>query len=134
MGLWVFDRSGPYSSGEFDIHREPEIFINAIGGYAMMSNEELVLDTFIEHNGEDQHIPFTDDTTREKKEFQMEKNTFVKQRAIICRGTICYRTSDHETVVKFSWASDKRPLEAKYLNLAREKGVTGPASLLGTMK
>ncbi len=23
MELWVFDRSGPYSSGEFDIHKEP---------------------------------------------------------------------------------------------------------------
>lgn len=23
MELWVFDRSGPYSSGEFDIHEEP---------------------------------------------------------------------------------------------------------------
>lgn len=27
MELWVFDRSGPYSSGEFDIHKEPEQFI-----------------------------------------------------------------------------------------------------------
>ena len=27
MELWVFDRSGPYSSGEFDIHKEPEHFI-----------------------------------------------------------------------------------------------------------
>ncbi|KAL8740279.1 MAG: hypothetical protein Q9190_006997 [Brigantiaea leucoxantha] len=37
MELWVFDRSGPYSSGEFDIHEEPEKFIRTIAGYAMMS-------------------------------------------------------------------------------------------------
>lgn len=29
MELWVFDRSGPYSSGSFDIHSEPEKFIRA---------------------------------------------------------------------------------------------------------
>ena len=38
MELWVFDRSGPYSSGEFDIHEEPEKFIQAIAGYAMMDD------------------------------------------------------------------------------------------------
>ena len=134
MELWVFDRSGPYSSGEFDIHEEPEMFIVAIVGYAMMSNEELGLDTFIEHNGEDKLITFTDDTTGKKKEFQLEQNPFFKQRATVCRGTTCYRTSDQETVVKFSWTSDKRPSEAKFLNIARERGVTGLASLLGHHK
>lgn len=47
MELWVFDRSGPYSSGEFDIHKEPYKFICAIAGYLMMNNDELGLDTFI---------------------------------------------------------------------------------------
>ena len=41
--LWVFDRSGPYSSGESDIHEEPKKFIRAIAGYAMMDDEELGL-------------------------------------------------------------------------------------------
>lgn len=47
MELWVFDRSGCYSSGEFDINKEPEQFIRAIAGYTMMSDEELVLDTLL---------------------------------------------------------------------------------------
>ena len=46
MKLWGFDRSGPYSSGIFDIHKEPEQFIRAIAGYTTMSDEELGLDTF----------------------------------------------------------------------------------------
>ena len=43
IGLWVFDRSGPYSSGEFDIYEEPKKFIRAIAGYAVMDDEELGL-------------------------------------------------------------------------------------------
>ena len=39
MELWAFDRSGPYSSGEFDIHNEPMKFIKTITGYANMSDE-----------------------------------------------------------------------------------------------
>ena len=34
MRLWVFDRSGPYSSEKFDIDKEPERFIRAIVGEA----------------------------------------------------------------------------------------------------
>lgn len=45
MELWGFDRSGAFSSGEFDIHQEPEQFIQAIVGYSMMSHDELGLDT-----------------------------------------------------------------------------------------
>lgn len=97
----------------------------------MSSNEELGLDTFIEPNGEDQLITITDNMTGKKKELQLDQNPFVKQRAIVSRGTSCYRTSDQETVVKFSWTSDKRSPEAKYLNLARERGVTGLTSLFG---
>lgn len=36
----------PYSSGEFDIHEEPERFIKVVTGYANMSDAEFGLDTF----------------------------------------------------------------------------------------
>lgn len=54
--LWVFDRSGPYRSGIFNIHRKPEQFIRAIAGYTMLSDEELGLDTLTERDGENQFI------------------------------------------------------------------------------
>jgi hypothetical protein len=131
MELWVFDRSGPYSSGEFDIHKEPEQVIRAIAGYAMMSDEELGLDTFVERDGEDRFITITEDVTGKEKRLQLEPVPIVIQRAIVCRGTNCYRSKDSEYVVKFSWTSDKRPPEANHLRLAREKGVKGVAKLLG---
>ena len=48
MEQWVFDWSGPYGLGEFDIHQEPGRFIKAILGCANMSDTELGLDTYIE--------------------------------------------------------------------------------------
>lgn len=57
--------------------------------------------------------------------------TYTGRPQIVCRGTTCYRTADQASVVKFSWTSDKRPSEAKYLILARERGVTGVANLPG---
>ncbi|MCJ1251832.1 hypothetical protein MMC30_009070 [Trapelia coarctata] len=131
MELWVFDRSGPYSSGEFDIHEEPEQFIRAIAGYAMMSDEELGLDTFVERDGGDLFITITEDANGKEKRIQLERDPMVIQRAIVCRGTSCYRSKDGDHVVKFSWTSDKRPPEADHLRLAREKGVQGVAGLLG---
>ena len=131
MELWVFDRSGPYSSGAFDIHEKPEQFIQTIAGYTMMSDEELGLDTFVERNGEDEFITIPEDATGKEKMLWLEREPIVIQRAIVCRGTSCYRSKDLNHVIKFSWTSDKRPPEADHLRLARKKGVKGVASLLG---
>ena len=131
MELWVFDRSGPYSSGEFDIHKEPEKFIRAIAGYAMMDNEELGLDTFTELDDKGRFITISEDATGKENRMRLDEAPFVKQRAVVCQGTTCVRSSDQATVVKFSWTSDKRPPEADHLRLAREKGVEGIAKLIG---
>ncbi|KAA6409210.1 MAG: hypothetical protein FRX48_06763 [Lasallia pustulata] len=149
MELWVFDRSGPYSSGEFNIHKESEQFIRAIAAYAMMSDEELGLDTFAEWDGEDRFITITEDATGKERRLQLESHLMGcrclcrsclcviidYQRAIVCRGTSCFRASipsseDPRYVVKFSWTSDKRRPEAD-LRLARERGVEGFVKLFG---
>ena len=131
MELWVFDRSGPYSSGEFDIHEEPEKFIRAIAGYAMMDDDELGLDTFTELDDTGRFITISKDEIGKKSKMQLDKVPFVKQRAVVCRGTTCFRSSDQANVVKFSWTSDKRPPEVDHLRLAREKDVEGIAKLTG---
>ncbi|KAL2044998.1 hypothetical protein N7G274_002773 [Stereocaulon virgatum] len=131
MELWVFDRSGPYSSGEFNIHEEPDKFIQAITGYALMDDEELGLDTFTEIHNEGRFITISTDATGKEKRMQLDEAPFVKQRAVVCRGTTCFRNIDQSGVVKFSWTSDKRPPEADHLRLAQEKGVEGIAKLTG---
>ena len=131
MELWIFDRSGPYSSGEFDIHKEPEKLIKIITGYANMSDSELGLDTYMELRGMDRFIDVSADASAKRKRLQLETTPFVKQRAIVCRETTCFRTSDQKAVVKFSWTSDKRQCESELLRLAHEKGVEGVAELIG---
>jgi len=51
--LWVFDRSDPYSSENFNIRKEPELFVKVIAGYALMLDAELGLNTFIQARWED---------------------------------------------------------------------------------
>ena len=118
----MFDRSGPYSSGEFDIHKEPERLIKVLTGYVNMSDAELGLDTYIEQEGLDCFIDISTGASGERKRLQLETNAFVKQRATVCRGTTCFRTCDQTKVVKFSWTSDKRQCESKLLQTGAREG------------
>jgi hypothetical protein len=85
MRLWVFDRSGPYSSEKFDIHKEPERFVKVIAGYALMSDAELGLNTFIKRDGNGTYI-----VTRDVR-ISLEDKPIASTKAIVCRGTTCYR-------------------------------------------
>ncbi len=126
MRLWVFDRSGPYSSEKFDIHKEPERFVTVIAGYALMTDAELGLNTFIKRDGNGKYIVAQD------VRIYLEDEPIASQKAIVCRGTTCYRgrrrdSTTWEYVVKFAWPSDKRQREGRLLKLAKERGVTGIA-------
>jgi Fungal protein kinase len=136
MEVWVFDRSGCYSPGVFDIHKDPQRFIQVIAGYAMMNEEELGLDTFIERSGDCRFIHIEQDGVEGRKRLRLESNPITFQRAIVCRGTSCYLTKVSESddwsyVTKFSWTSNKRKPEAHLLRLARSNGVEGVATLIG---
>jgi hypothetical protein len=135
MEVWVFDRSGCYSPGYFDIHEEPERFIQVIAGYTMMNEEELGLDTFTEQQC-DRHFIHIKDEAAGRKKLRLELKPFTRQRAIVCRGTSCYLTTAPESedwsyVTKFSWASERRKPETELLTLARQRGVRGIAQLIG---
>lgn len=129
--LWVFDRSGPYSSGAFCIHNQPEKFIRALVGYTLMSDSELGLDCYIEHGDQVNSIIIQEDSTKRDIKIQLEQKPLIIQRAIVCRGTTCYRSKDRKKVVKLSWPSDLRQQESKLLRRARENGVEGVATLVG---
>lgn len=90
MELWVFDRSGSYSSGVFNIHKEPEQFIRSIARYTMMSDEELGLNTFTSLDEEYRSITIIEDTTGKKRRLQLDSDPIAYQRAIVCCGTSCF--------------------------------------------
>lgn len=130
MELWNFDRSGPYSSGPFDIHQKPDWFIRALTGYAWMTDDELGLDTCIKRGTGRRFLNIPKDASGPSETIELEKNPFFRQRAIVCRGTSCHRTKDRKHVVKLSWTSDQRTPEADHLKMTREKEVKGVATLL----
>jgi hypothetical protein len=80
MRLWVFDRSGSYSSANSDIYTEPERFIRVIAGYAPMTDAELGLNTFIKRNGTGKYI-----VARNVRIFG--DWPIVSAKVIVCRGT-----------------------------------------------
>ncbi|KAM3552429.1 hypothetical protein ARSEF4850_007390 [Beauveria asiatica] len=128
MELWIYDRSGAYSSGEFNIHHEPEKVARALVAYATMDNDAMGLDMSIEWKNSHRYITVEDGNGDDKR---VELNRLlVRQRAVVCRGTTCFST--RQGVAKFSWRSDKRqPCEIKHLKLAQEKDVEGVATLVG---
>ncbi|KAL6909160.1 hypothetical protein GGI43DRAFT_394714 [Trichoderma evansii] len=127
MELWVFDRSGAYSSGPFNIHEEPDKFAGSFVGYTTMDDSAMGLDTFVERQDGCRHVTLSDSSSNETK-IRLEK-AMVRQKAIVCHGTTCYETENHH-VAKFSWASDKRKPEVEQLKLAEEKGVKGVAKVV----
>ena len=128
MELWVFDRSGAYSSDEFDIHCEPEKLACALVAYATMDDEAMGLDQSIDWKDKHRYVTVEGSNGKDKR---VELNQLlVRQRAVVCRGTTCFATK--QGVAKFSWRSAKRqPSEVNHLKTVREKGVEGVAELVG---
>jgi len=91
MELWMFDRSGPFSSSKFDIQEDANQFIRVIIGYLLMSDKELGFNTFIERRDGKQFITARGTSTKTSKTFELDAEPIAHQRAIVCRGTTCYR-------------------------------------------
>jgi hypothetical protein len=118
MRLWVFDRSGVYSSEKFDINKKPEQLVKVVAGYALMTDAELGLNSFIKHDGNDKYI------IAQEVKIYLEDKPIASTKAIVFRGTACYRgkrigSVEWEYVVKFAWPSDKRQREGRLLKLAK---------------
>lgn len=85
MCLWIFDRSGAYTSDNFDIHKELERLIMALAGYALMTDTELGMNTFIKCDRNGKYIIIQD------TKIFLENKPIASRKAIVCRKTTCYR-------------------------------------------
>ena len=65
------------------------------------------------------------DTSRKDIKIQLEQQPM---------GTTCYRSKEGKKAVKLSWPSGLRSPEAEHLRRARDRGVTGVATLFGLGK
>ncbi|KAH6667222.1 hypothetical protein B0J14DRAFT_567730 [Halenospora varia] len=93
---------------------EPERFVKVIAGYALMTEAELGLSTFIKCDGNGRYI-----VARDVRIYLEDKQT-ASQKAIVCRGTTCYRGRRPDSM-------DREQREGSLLKLAKERGVTGIA-------
>ncbi|KAL7893021.1 serine/threonine-protein kinase Sgk2 [Trichoderma sp. SZMC 28014] len=138
METWVFDRSGPYSGPTFNIHKEPEKFIQVMCGYVMMSHAEMGLDTFTKAKDSRLYvtIPVEARGKKRKRQVELDPKPVARPRAIVGRGTTCFLAKatgavEFDRVVKYSWTSSMRPPEADLLTKANERGVKGLAKVVG---
>ncbi|KAG6041281.1 hypothetical protein E4U17_001736 [Claviceps sp. LM77 group G4] len=137
---WVFDRSGAYSGTKFNIHKDPERLFRMLCGYVMMSDDELGLDTFIQHkDGKMVVIMPVNIHKPELTELELRPEPITHQRAIVCRATTCFlakpsdapKEAKWDRVVKFSWASSMQSPEAELLNQAEERDIKGIVGVVG---
>ncbi|SZF02652.1 unnamed protein product [Blumeria hordei] len=130
LQLWVFDRSGPYSTGFIEIGENPEVLIYVITASMLMSDEELGIDTSVRHEKGQTIMTVTDAITKEPRTLILEAEPFVRQKAIVSRGTTCYRALVVTFVVKISWRAVDRLSEVSLL--IRARNVRGVARLIGS--
>lgn len=70
MTVWVFDRSGCYSPGPFNIHKEPERFVQVLAGHIMMNTDEFGLDMFTELDGDRRFVHVEHERTEMKLQLE----------------------------------------------------------------
>ncbi|TFB06013.1 hypothetical protein CCMA1212_001427 [Trichoderma ghanense] len=126
---WVFDRSGCYSPGAFNIHQHPERFVRVIAGYIMMSQEDLGLDTFVQQEEDSRFIRIVGPGGKRSR-LHLSPALLAHRPTIVSRATSCFLakhagSTDHDRVVKFSWPFSNQRSEVDILEIAKQRGVEG---------
>lgn len=133
LELWVFDRSGAYSSERLDLAHRPDLLVRALAGYTLMSDEEAGFNTFVKRlaPGSDSYVIF-----HQQDKFYLRPDLIATADYIVGPGTTCYvastsRIGEPEAVIKFSWREYEEPTELRLLQRAHERNAWGIIQLLG---
>ncbi|EPQ63570.1 BgtA-20991 [Blumeria graminis f. sp. tritici] len=116
--LWVFDRTGAYSSGLKSIVSEKEMFVRAISSYLLMTDEELGLDLSTSQVGENLFVTIKGSNDDPTMQFQIEPKPIIQPQRLITRGSTCFETEDKLSVVKYAWTGVKGCSEIDFLKFA----------------
>ncbi|WVO17484.1 hypothetical protein L204_105176 [Cryptococcus depauperatus] len=132
LELWVFDRSGAYSSGKLDLSQQPGLLLHVLAGYTMMRDEEAGCNTFVKRRASapDSFVAFGPHT------LYLRPTLVAAPRHLVGLGTTCYAasattTGEPDSVVKFSWRKDRMHAELRLLQLAHRRRVWGVVQLVG---
>ncbi|KAL2822476.1 hypothetical protein BJX63DRAFT_427041 [Aspergillus granulosus] len=132
LELWVFDRSGAYSSERLDLVQRPDLLVRTLAGYTLMNDEDAGFNTFVKRlaPGSDSYITF-----HQRDKFHLRPGLVATADYIVGPGTTCYVAStstigEPDTVIKFSWREDEEPTELRVLKRAHERNAWGVIQLL----
>lgn len=117
--LWVFNRSGAYSSGPLSLTADKENFVRAISSYLLMSDQELGIDSSIQQANGRSFITVSDKDLKESREFEVNPAPIFKLGTLVTCGTTCYETLNKSAVVKYSWVRTPGESEKDFLREAR---------------
>ncbi|KAK4445308.1 hypothetical protein QBC34DRAFT_472521 [Podospora aff. communis PSN243] len=133
LELWIFDRSGAYSSERLDLAQAPDLLVRTLAGYVLMDDEKAGFNTFVKHGapGSDGYVTFHHDD-----KFYLRPEPIAMADYIVGPGTSCYAASvstvgEPDTVIKFSWREDKEPTEVRLLEQAHKRNACGVVQLVG---
>lgn len=128
----MFDRSGAYSSERLVLAQTPDLLIQALAGYAYMSDEEAGFNTFVKHTGlgHESYVKFDD-----QNQFYLQPELIAAADYVVGPGTTCYAASTSttetpDTVIKFSWREEQESTEISLLQRARERNAWGVVQLV----
>jgi hypothetical protein len=132
LELWVFDRSGAYSSEKLDLAQRPHLLVQTLVSYTMMSDEESGLNTFVKRSGPGLETYVTFD---QREELYLRPEIIAAPSNLVGLGTTCFAasvstTGEPDIVVKFSWREEGTPIELRSLKPASERNVWGVIRLL----
>lgn len=123
LELWVYDRSGAYSSERLDLAQRSDFLVRVMAGYTMMSDMEAGSNTFVKRvaPGLDSYVTF-----HQHVKFHLRPELIATADYIVGPGTTCYVAStstigEPDTVIKFSWRDDEAPTEVPILQRAHER-------------
>ncbi|CAN9142136.1 unnamed protein product [Alternaria alternata] len=133
LELWVFDRSGAYSSDRLDLTQSLDLLVQTLASYTLMTEEEVGFNTFIRDlaPGSDSYVAFHQD-----HKFYLRPELVATANYMVGPGTTCYvastsPTEKPDTVIKFSWREEEDPREVSLLLRAHERKAWGVIKMIG---
>ncbi len=134
MELWMFDRSGAFSSEQLDLAGQPSL-LRIMASYASMADEEVGFTSFIQRDGRGSYVAFGGPDEHETERLYLVKPIAAPQ-YLVGPGTTCYAATTSasqraEFVVKFTWREETTHTECELLELTKNRHVRGVIRALG---
>ncbi|KAJ3484725.1 hypothetical protein NLG97_g6987 [Lecanicillium saksenae] len=132
LELWVFDRSGAYSSGVLDTTADPNLSLRVLAGYGMMNDQNAGMNLCIKTAGPgDGNYILLNGISK----LFLNPKLIAAPHYLVGLGTVCFAASasavtEPTVVVKFSWRIGALPVEFLMLQRARDRNVWGALRLL----